>query len=146
MSETSEPPLRFVVLRHIVGPAFSRINESHLDWMFEQRSESSLRTFSTALVKNWDQTLTLNAVALPNHRSRYLNYVGPLSDNRGSVEREIAGTFNVVDHAEDSFLLKMTWRDAKSQALTRFQRISPRGDAGNCDTWTVSFDPSFSLG
>lgn len=140
-----ESPLRFVVLRHIVGPAFSRTDQTHLDWMFEQPSKSSLRTFSTDLVKNWDQALTLTAIALPDHRSRYLDYEGPISDDRGSVEREFAGTFSIAQSTKDSFLAKMSWRDEQRHALTHFQRISPPGEAGNCETWTVSFEP-FSPG
>ncbi|WP_164103554.1 DNA polymerase ligase N-terminal domain-containing protein [Candidatus Laterigemmans baculatus] len=78
---------RFVFLRHEVPASYGR--RSHFDLMFEV--EGQLRTWAV------DQLPTLGgpavvATPLPPHRIAYLDYEGPVSENRGSVRRVARGT------------------------------------------------------
>ncbi|TWT53448.1 hypothetical protein Pla22_10770 [Rubripirellula amarantea] len=141
-------PFRFVVLHHIVGPGFSRTAESHLDWMFEQSKATSLLTFSTTEVGSWDSAFELKAFSLPDHRSIYLDYEGPIGHDRGAVQQVIAGTFAWLENHDDRKVMNLQWSKSDEanlgepkSASVRFQRISLREDPGSCETWSVSFLP-----
>jgi hypothetical protein len=105
---------RFTVLRHRVGPNFQRGNATglanpiaagpiHWDWLFEppeaaaaETSNGRLWTWATNPVptRTWESVsdrLQIDAIRLPDHRARYLDYEGEVSDNRGHVERQISG-------------------------------------------------------
>lgn len=82
--------LRTVVLLHTL-PGGS----SHFDWMLEQPGEGDLATFRCTLsphdAERW------GAERLPDHRRAYLDYEGPISRNRGDVQRVAAGTIVEAD-------------------------------------------------
>jgi hypothetical protein len=102
---------RFVLLYHACSAGLPRA--SHWDLMFEQGD--ILRTWALArLPRDWAplaecaenalapaETNTVSAEALGDHRLSYLDYEGPLSDDRGHVIRVESGTFELAEHAPD---------------------------------------------
>ncbi|WP_146439947.1 hypothetical protein [Crateriforma conspicua] len=113
---------RFVILYHDVGPNLSRTNRSHFDWMFagigglvtfavvpEQWEQALAETgeipetgvgshHDVVRRDHWmrgvpEKPLTITATRLPDHRTKYLEYEGPISGNRGSVRRVDSGFF-----------------------------------------------------
>ena len=93
--------LRFVVLEHDHP-------DVHWDMMHESVTESNetLATWSLP-----PRPLPLGEFQCPvkrlsDHRKRYLDYEGPVSDGRGCVRRIDAGTFERLD--ERRFLLRGT--------------------------------------
>lgn len=91
---------RFVLLRHECPPEFEK--PSHWDFMLEVDGE--LHTWDLReLPKQWAQhfgaTSTADhviALPLPNHRREYLDFEGPISGNRGSVQCCDRGTYEVL--------------------------------------------------
>ena len=92
---------RFVVLRHEPGEAGPR--ELHWDLMFE--FGDSLRTWSL----NREPQLGEEIVAdeLPCHRSEYLDYEGPVSQGRGTVNRLDRGSFEVLQDLPDQLSVNL---------------------------------------
>ncbi|MCA9120846.1 MAG: hypothetical protein KDB11_11710 [Planctomycetales bacterium] len=80
---------RFVVLRHEPGPLGSR--ELHWDLMLE--FGDGLRTW--ALSSELHIGKEIAAEELPIHRVEYLDYEGPISNERGKVTRVARGKFTV---------------------------------------------------
>lgn len=82
-------PMRCAVLRHDEGGG-----QVHFDWMLarEHPPSTGLETFRVSVrpdtAANGD---TLALVPLGDHRLRYLTYEGPLSKNRGYVQRVASG-------------------------------------------------------
>lgn len=81
---------RFVILRHEMPPGGGR--GTHLDLMLEVGGV--LRTWSIPELPVPGQLI--QAEALPDHRLAYLDYEGPVSDNRGSVSRVDEGEYEVL--------------------------------------------------
>ena len=80
---------RFVILQHETPRGYAR--PRHWDLMFEQGE--SLLTWS---VEDEPQVGTsLRAEQLPDHRRKYLDYEGPVSDDRGTVSRWDSGTYEL---------------------------------------------------
>ncbi|MEO9592499.1 hypothetical protein [Rhodopirellula bahusiensis] len=95
----SKLPLRCVVLHHRV-PSLSAQDPSaggtvsrgdHFDWMFEVPGDGELWTFATPVI-DLEPTEQIPMKRLPDHRRRYLDYEGPISNNRGNVTRIACGT------------------------------------------------------
>ena len=82
---------RFVVLEHD-SPL-----ERHWDFMFE--TPSGLATWS--LAQPPDAAPAIPAHQLPDHRLAYLEYEGPISDNRGSVTRWDHGSYQLRQYDRD---------------------------------------------
>ncbi|XZE51885.1 hypothetical protein SH139x_003551 [Planctomycetaceae bacterium SH139] len=114
MSQLEQIPstaARFVILWHEVLPirqgtpaiAIGRTTESHYDLMFEVGD--SLRTWATS---NWPLPIgkALPATELAPHRRHYLDYEGPISANRGTVQRVAAGRYLVLDDLPGVFQVR----------------------------------------
>jgi hypothetical protein len=100
---------RFVILHHVLddGQPWNRQSASesgrsltrgsHWDWMFEW--PTGLLTWSTPVLDDFRlrPTWIVNATRLPDHRAAYLEYEGPVSRNRGHVNRQWFGTFRNVE-------------------------------------------------
>lgn len=84
--------MRFVVLRHELPAGSARA--SHWDVMFEVDADGPLKTWAIELAP--DSSAAQPALALPDHRREYLTYEGPVSDNRGHVQRWDAGTYELL--------------------------------------------------
>jgi hypothetical protein len=101
-SETSKNDSgRFVVLRHAFPSDHPR--EDHWDFMFERDG-----TLTTWALNEWPQSgQPFTARQLPPHRLHYLDYEGPLSDDRGSVTRYDAGTCRWVASQKNKVVLEV---------------------------------------
>jgi len=66
----------------------------HFDLMLE--SEGGLLTWATTQPPSAKHP-TLPAIQLPLHRATYLQYEGPVSNNRGTVQRVMSGTFSLIE-------------------------------------------------
>ncbi|MCC7350946.1 MAG: hypothetical protein IT446_10275 [Phycisphaerales bacterium] len=75
-------PLRFVILHH------QGIESPHYDLMIETAEGSALSTWR---LDRWPPADGDVVTPLPDHRRAYLDYEGPISDNRGHVRRIAAG-------------------------------------------------------
>jgi hypothetical protein len=91
---------RYVVLRHDLPPESGRA--SHWDLMLER--DETLRTWALAELPN--STSETEAEALADHRLAYLEYEGPVSNNRGAVTRWDAGTYRVTAERDDELQLE----------------------------------------
>ena len=80
---------RYVILCHEMPPEASRA--THWDLMLE--CGDLLRTWALEQQPAVDHTIA--AHALPDHRLMYLDYQGPLSDNRGWVTQWDRGTYRL---------------------------------------------------
>ncbi len=78
--------LRYVILRH------DRVPEPHFDLMFEAAPGADLITWRSL---EWPITQETNLTRLGEHRRAYLDYEGPVSNDRGDVKRVEAGTCHI---------------------------------------------------
>lgn len=95
---------RFVILRHELPPSQDRI--SHFDFMLEMGSV--LRTWSHLEMPAEGTTIRFDA--LPDHRLAYLEYEGPVSDNRGTVKQVETGHYETVEESETLWRLRLKGR------------------------------------
>lgn len=108
MSSAREPLRRFVVLWHEVpppGPAAPRDHRgSHFDLMLDQQTH--LRTWA---LDRWPLRVgeSCDVRALPDHRLRYLDYEGPISDGRGTVRRVERGRGRLLRDAPGGVILEL---------------------------------------
>lgn len=86
--------LRFVVLRHEGVP------EPHYDLMFETHAGSKLTTWRS---ERWPIDRPTPLQQLGEHRRDYLEYEGPISRDRGFVQRVAAGTCMIERSADGSW-------------------------------------------
>lgn len=88
---------RFVILAH------QTLHALHWDLMLEW--DDSLKTWS--LSREADQYGSkLEGTPLPDHRSLYLDYEGPISGDRGSVLRWDSGQFTLLGETPAGLLLE----------------------------------------
>jgi DNA polymerase Ligase (LigD) len=120
---------RFVILRHEMPPGSGR--GTHFDLMFE--AGGGLRTWSIPELPVQGQFI--QAEALPDHRLAYLDYEGPVSDNRGSVSR--------VDEGEYEFLAESAglW-DVRLAGKVLSGRLELRQLEDSPSQWMASFHSS----
>ncbi|HWL10542.1 MAG TPA: DNA polymerase ligase N-terminal domain-containing protein [Planctomicrobium sp.] len=84
---------RFVILTH---------DWPHLHWDFMLEQKNSLKTWrldSEPILNYW-----ITAKPLPDHRLQYLNYEGPVPQNRGVVTRFMEG-----DYTTSQVFPRETW-------------------------------------
>ncbi|WP_425614510.1 DNA polymerase ligase N-terminal domain-containing protein [Anatilimnocola sp. NA78] len=91
---------QFVILRHTL-PADSE-RASHFDLMLE--SGETLLTWAIAELPTKVPTA---AEELPPHRRAYLDYEGPVSNNRGTVKRIDRGVYEWVRQSADELLARI---------------------------------------
>ena len=149
MSEPDPEQNRFVVLFHEFptnqpdSDAFEsdenrhRNRNSHWDLMLE--ADGKLETWSLA-----EQPIigkTIKAIRLPAHRLAYLKYEGPVSNDRGSVQRLLEGVYRFVEGNIncENFSVELVMDDAAMKAV-----FCPAGRVGNCGgqnevKWTIAF-------
>jgi len=78
--------VRYVVLHH------TGIDQPHFDVMVETAPGGALSTWRAP---SWPLKTGDILQELPPHRREYLDYEGPLSNNRGAVRRVAGGTWTV---------------------------------------------------
>jgi len=115
---------RFVVLQH---------DWPDLHWDLLLENGANLRTWRLAEFPHPRHPIPL--VALPPHRSIYLDYEGPVSGNRGSVVRVLSGTYRILHDSsiESCFEFHLggeTWTGTvtgEAAAPSRSSRPEPPG-------------------
>jgi len=100
---------RYVVLHH------TGFGEPHYDLMFESSPGGTLTTFRAP---DWPPVAGDALTRLGDHRRAYLDYEGPVSNNRGEVKRAASGTCEV-----SIATTQMTIRLVKPQALLLLLRL-----------------------
>jgi hypothetical protein len=95
---------RYVILTH---------DHPHWHWDFMLEHEGALRTWR--LDEEPGTSAHIRATVLPNHRVMYLDYEGPVSNNRGTVQRWDHGTYE-LQH-EDSLALKLRLHGERLQGV-----------------------------
>ena len=139
---------QFVLLRHAFDPGDHR--QAHWDLMFE--ADDALRTWSTpALPEEWlvnssstssrgeaDTSaglLPMAAIAdessplvlcrqLADHRLVYLDYEGPVSENRGRVTRFDRGRCHWLEDREDRIVVQLAGE--RMRGRLRLRRVAAR--------------------
>lgn len=89
--------MKFVILDHFppepsAEPPTARTQQRHFDLMFEVDGEDTLLTFALFQLP-LEPAISVEFKQLENHRSEYLTYEGPVSNNRGSVKRQAHGVW-----------------------------------------------------
>ena len=95
---------RFVILWHEM-PLNSDTDTSrgdHFDLMFQVGQQ--LRSW--ACESEPQVGASLHVKRLPKHRLAYLDYEGPISNDRGRVSRWDFGDYELVHETEDQFIVK----------------------------------------
>ena len=115
---------RFVVLKHTAPRG------THWDFMLE--TQEALTTW--ALAQPPDAAPQVAAEALPDHRKAYLDYEGPISDQRGSVTRWDRGTFQLRRSDLDEITLVLSGE-------TLIGEVTLRRSAADPAQWTFSYLP-----
>lgn len=100
-------PHQGVVLRHTLADG-----SAHFDWMFEDPAQppgtGKLVTFRADIAPAdlpADATLYIDALAA--HRRAYLDYEGPVSGDRGRVERIERFSFTAAEWSNDHALIQL---------------------------------------
>jgi DNA polymerase Ligase (LigD) len=86
---------RFVVLTH---------DHPFLHWDLMLEQGDALRTWRLARPPEAGEPI--DAEVLPDHRLAYLEYEGPVSGDRGTVERWDGGTYDIVESTVDRLLVR----------------------------------------
>lgn len=87
---------RFVILHHQVPAKPKHPASEHWDLMLEDKNE----LLTWAIQSQPHVGKLIEAKQLANHRLKYLDYEGPISDQRGSVSRFLAGRFAWIQRDE----------------------------------------------
>jgi len=128
--QSSDQPNRFVILRHTFPDSFPNGGNGeffdHFDLMLEQ--EAKLTTWQLEDLP--DSNKSVAAKKLPDHRELYLDFEGPISNGRGSVEQVMAGTYRVC-HRDDVYLEVLLTQKSRDESL-RLRIVF-----GNSDVATV---------
>jgi len=107
---------RFVILRHTL-PAGDR-QGTHFDLMLED--DGKLLTWALPELPRAGDDLI--ATQLPDHRIAYLDYEGPISDDRGEVERVDEGEFVWLERGDEKCQFEM--RGRASHLLMELHQVS----------------------
>lgn len=114
---------RFVILAH------SGQGAAHYDFMLEHGQALATWQLSQSPLDQARGSV-LPARRLADHRSAYLNYQGPVSGNRGRVDRVDAGTYQVVFQDETGWQVLLD-----GQKLKAMIELRPRGKGEAKDEW-----------
>ncbi len=129
-SPSSTPHRRTVVLCHTLPDA-----SWHLDWMLERDTNDDHRLVTFRLETRPDELTAHQTTAhrLPDHRARYLDYQGPLSDARGSLTRLARG--DVLDLSISGSSLAATIRWSERVSLVH-------AECKEGDLWALRWEPT----
>jgi hypothetical protein len=123
---------RFVVLHHDFPVGHAR--RAHWDLMLEWGQ--SLRTWAVASEPG--AASEAEAEALPDHRLKYLDYEGPVSNDRGSVTQWDAGQYDLELDCEGQLTVQLRGRRLNG-TLTLCRETEGH-------FWRVSFSAAPSIG
>jgi hypothetical protein len=120
---------RYVILEHTGTPTYKP--GRHWDLMLE--AEDCLRTWELEAMPS--RGARVRALPLPDHRLDYLDYEGPVSNNRGTVRRWDAGEYRAVSETESELTVQL--HGQQLQGRLRLNR-----DTADSGVWWVSFEPA----
>lgn len=112
-------PRRFVILHH------TGFGQDHYDLMVEQDTFLATWQFSRHPATA-DSSEGLPCRPLPDHRTAYLDYQGPVSNGRGEVRQADGGTCD-VEISEESFW-RVTFHGRQLRGQFELQRSKPIED------------------
>jgi hypothetical protein len=118
-SEIENRMLRFVILLHETPPDSDRT--THWDLMLD--TGDALRTW--ALSQEPRIGAPISAEVLPDHRSEYLDYEGPVSRGRGTVTRWDAGHYSIEQETAAYLHLRLDGARLQCQAKLRRNESNP---------------------
>jgi len=118
---------RFVILEHTGTPSYKP--GVHWDLMLE--SDGKLRTWELDSVPSAEHES--RAQKLPEHRLHYLNYEGPLSDDRGEVQQFDKGAYLTVKEDPHELIVDLEGRQLQGQ-------IALRRDNGSAGGWSLTLN------
>ena len=97
---------RWVLLYHQVQDQPSKRGD-HFDLMLSPKDSGPLWTWAIE-TNPLDQSLPheCSAERLPDHRRVYLDYEGPISDDRGCVNRVAQGSFEIIQWSAEKIELR----------------------------------------
>jgi hypothetical protein len=133
-------PLPTVQLQHFLPDG-----ASHIDWMIAQDSAGRLPLMTFRLSKplhEFQPDRSESATRLPSHRSIYLQYEGPVSNNRGRVVRLASGSVESIRQIDDAPLpaieLTTVWQlDPLSNTETSDDLLIVAMRQVHDDAWTA---------
>ena len=116
--------------------------QSHFDWFIDQpeiNAEHRLLSFRCHHRPDFSSSSIQLVELLPNHRTAYLTYEGPVSNNRGSVHRVAAGSILELVKSAHSISILIQWDSI------RIHYTLSRSDP-NSSTWQLKqSDPNSPL-
>jgi hypothetical protein len=118
---------RFVILRHELSPGLQR---APVHWDFMLQHGETLRTW--ALAEQPSAGVEIPADALADHRVTYLDYEGPVSDNRGSVSRWDYGQYEPLIETPEELIVQLHGVRLNGRA-----RLRP--ETANSQRWIFEF-------
>ncbi|MFT5324590.1 MAG: hypothetical protein ACI8P0_002454 [Planctomycetaceae bacterium] len=118
---------RFVLLEHDHP-------ELHWDFMLE-RGEALL---AWRLDRIPTAACEIAAVSLPDHRVAYLDYEGPVSSNRGSVQRVDRGDFEWLVSEADIVAVRLS--GSRLEGTARLRKLSADGSPDE-SAWRMIWQP-----
>jgi hypothetical protein len=102
---------RYVVLHH------TGFGEPHFDLMLESSSGSLLMTWRAI---DWPLAAGDELLRIGDHRREYLDYEGPVSNNRGEVKRVACGACD-VSIAPDQLTIQLHEPESQLMLLRQIQ-------------------------
>ena len=106
---------RFAILHHITPPDAEK--PDHYDLLLED--EDVLKTYTLASFPSVGIPAT--ATADFDHRIIYLDYEGPISDNRGEVTRADEGTFSWIIRQDDLITVHLIGQRLQGRLILEIQ-------------------------
>ncbi|MCP4812532.1 MAG: hypothetical protein GY888_08490, partial [Planctomycetaceae bacterium] len=123
---------RYVILYHQQHSTDTDL--THWDLMLEK--DGLLRTWKIQQQPAPGEQLT--AIPLPDHRIAYLEYEGPISDDRGTVSQFDSGTYEgSVPSSTESFSVHLTGKVFHGRLLLEPHPLQP-------EQWQIRFPESVS--
>ena len=112
---------------------------SHVDWMIARDRAGREPLISFRLPRRIDELKPgqrMAAERIADHRPAYLDYEGPVSDERGSVRRLAWGTVVSEHRQESSWDFEIRWQD-RGDGVSIPQRLRLAPVEGGATAWEV---------
>lgn len=120
--------LRFVILHHRTPPQATK--PDHYDLMLEEGDV--LKTFT--LWQLPDLKATVEAIPDFDHRRAYLDYEGPVSNNRGEVMQVESGTFVWKRRTANQIEIELSGKQVRGLLRLEIQGDSTAGASSDSAT------------
>ena len=108
---------RFVLLHHLCPPSYER--PSHWDLMLEM--QGVLRTWALDDPLTNAVPITTKAQPLVDHRLAFLEFEGPLGDDRGAVRQVERGIYKLFGEDTDYVRFRLSGRNLAGMVEIRLQ-------------------------